>query len=198
MSTIRQLFRLWRMYAGSTCCGSCAASASSCSTLPPTPWSISRPSRRCCCWPSVSMASVPGRSGRSCSCLATAMLATSLSDMFFGYNVRFISRRLGRGQFDHTLIQPQPVWMALLTEGFNPFRLVEQPARRVLPSLSGSAGRVALPLSPAWPLLFVLEPALIRGHRAGLSTLSGAAWPSGRPAPPRRSIPRSRGGCWTS
>ncbi len=40
---------------------------------------------------------------------------------FFGYNVATISRRLGRGQLDHTLIQPQPIWICLLTEGFNPF-----------------------------------------------------------------------------
>ena len=33
----------------------------------------------------------------------------------------FISRRIGRGQLDHVLIQPQPIWMALLTEGFCPF-----------------------------------------------------------------------------
>ncbi|MEW6755474.1 MAG: ABC-2 family transporter protein, partial [Candidatus Latescibacterota bacterium] len=39
---------------------------------------------------------------------------------FFGFNVLEISRRLGRGQLDHTLIQPQPLWMSLLTEGFTP------------------------------------------------------------------------------
>src|SRR5712691_1683124 len=32
-----------------------------------------------------------------------------------------LATRLGRGQFDHTLLQPQPIWMALLTDGFNPF-----------------------------------------------------------------------------
>lgn len=44
------------------------------------------------------------------------ILATS-----FNYNVLHISRRVGRGQLDHVLIQPQPLWMALLTEGFAPF-----------------------------------------------------------------------------
>lgn len=39
---------------------------------------------------------------------------------FCNYNISHISRRLGRGQMDHTLIQPQPLWMALLTEGFAP------------------------------------------------------------------------------
>ena len=53
--------------------------------------------------------------------LGYGTLVTSLLETFCGYNVRYISRRLGRGQFDHMLIQPQPIWMALLTDGFNPF-----------------------------------------------------------------------------
>ena len=52
--------------------------------------------------------------------LGYATIVGALINMFFGFNVAFISRRLGRGQFDHTLIQPQPIWMALLTEGFAP------------------------------------------------------------------------------
>ncbi len=52
--------------------------------------------------------------------LGYAALVEGLVNTFFGYNVAFISRRLGRGQFDHTLIQPQPIWMSLLTEGFSP------------------------------------------------------------------------------
>lgn len=53
--------------------------------------------------------------------LGYAMLVGAIPDVFFNYNVAYISRRLGRGQFDHTLLQPQPLWMALLTEGFSPF-----------------------------------------------------------------------------
>lgn len=53
--------------------------------------------------------------------LGYAMTVTGLLSTLFGYNVLYIGRRLGRGQLDHTLIQPQPIWMALLTEGFNPF-----------------------------------------------------------------------------
>ena len=53
--------------------------------------------------------------------LGYAAMATGLLAIFCGYNVLFIGRRLGRGQFDHTLLQPQPLWMALLTDGFNPF-----------------------------------------------------------------------------
>jgi ABC-2 type transport system permease protein len=53
--------------------------------------------------------------------LGYATVVSGLLDMLFGFNVVMISRRLGRGQLDHTLIQPQPVWMALATEGFCPF-----------------------------------------------------------------------------
>lgn len=52
--------------------------------------------------------------------LGYGALVEGLVNLFFGYNVSFISRRLGRGQLDHTLIQPQPLWMSLLTEGFSP------------------------------------------------------------------------------
>lgn len=53
--------------------------------------------------------------------LGYAAVVRGLLDMGFSYNVLYISRRIGRGQMDHTLIQPQPIWMALLTEGFMPF-----------------------------------------------------------------------------
>jgi ABC-2 type transport system permease protein len=53
--------------------------------------------------------------------LGYATLVRGLLDTFFSYNVMFISRRLGRGQLDHLLVQPQPLWMSLLTEGFTPF-----------------------------------------------------------------------------
>lgn len=49
-------------------------------------------------------------------------LADGLGWMIFGnYNVIHLSRRIGRGQVDHMLIQPRPLWMQLLTEGFMPF-----------------------------------------------------------------------------
>jgi ABC-2 type transport system permease protein len=50
-----------------------------------------------------------------------ATFILGLLDMFFSYNILFMSRRLGRGQLDHVLIQPQPIWVAFFTEGFNPF-----------------------------------------------------------------------------
>ncbi|HUS14807.1 MAG TPA: ABC-2 family transporter protein, partial [Chloroflexia bacterium] len=53
--------------------------------------------------------------------LGYATVVSGILGTLFGYNVLFISRRVGRGQLDHTLVQPQPIWMALLTEGFMPF-----------------------------------------------------------------------------
>ncbi len=35
-------------------------------------------------------------------------------------NVGHISRRIGRGQLDHMLLQPVPIWMQLITDGFIP------------------------------------------------------------------------------
>ena len=53
--------------------------------------------------------------------LGYATTVNGILDMFFAFNVGHISRRIGRGQLDHTLIQPQPIWLTLLTEGFMPF-----------------------------------------------------------------------------
>jgi ABC-2 type transport system permease protein len=52
--------------------------------------------------------------------LGYALLVHGCIDAFFNYNMAQISRRIGRGQLDHLLIQPQPLWMAMLTEGFAP------------------------------------------------------------------------------
>lgn len=50
-----------------------------------------------------------------------ATTASALRQMFFNYNLSAISRRVGRGQLDHTLVQPQPLMLSFLTEGFSPF-----------------------------------------------------------------------------
>jgi|HigsolmetaAR201D_1030396.scaffolds.fasta_scaffold06704_2 ABC-2 type transport system permease protein len=50
-----------------------------------------------------------------------ATTANGIVNLFGSYNVGFISRRIGRGQFDHSLVQPLPIWLVLLSEGFMPF-----------------------------------------------------------------------------
>jgi ABC-2 type transport system permease protein len=52
--------------------------------------------------------------------LGYAVLVRGVLETAFGYNIVFISRRIGRGQLDHILVQPQPIWTTLLTEGFSP------------------------------------------------------------------------------
>lgn len=88
--------------------------------------------------------------------LGYATLIGGLMTMLFGYNVLQISRRLGRGQLDHTLIQPQPIWLALLTEGFMPF----SGSSVLLASvglLAWAGGHLPLALSPGWLALFALN-----------------------------------------
>jgi ABC-2 type transport system permease protein len=85
--------------------------------------------------------------------LGYASTVGGLLSLFFGYNVLMISRRIGRGQLDHTLVQPQPVWMALLTEGFMPVANLVV----LLPSsglLIWSISRLELPITAGWLALF--------------------------------------------
>lgn len=81
--------------------------------------------------------------------LGYASVVGGIIGCLFSYNVSHISRRLGRGQFDHTLIQPQPIWMTLLTEGFSPVFGTAM----LLPGIGlmlWAGSRLALALSPAW------------------------------------------------
>src|SRR5262245_48243788 len=52
-----------------------------------------------------------------------ALLVNGLVEALAGFNVGMISRRIGRGQLDHSLLQPRPLWQTLLTEGFAPTEL---------------------------------------------------------------------------
>ncbi len=102
-------------------------------------------------------------------------LAHGLTYMLFGgFNVLHISRRIGRGQVDHMLIQPRPLWMQLLCEGF-------MPASGCCGFLLGVAltiialVRLDIALTPVWFLLLgyylVIHMALLLAQNA----LYGAA-----------------------
>jgi ABC-2 type transport system permease protein len=81
--------------------------------------------------------------------LGYALVVAGIPDVFFSYNVAFISRRIGRGQLDHVLIQPQPIWMVLITEGFAPFTTW----MTLIPGvgiLAWSVARSGAPLTPGW------------------------------------------------
>jgi ABC-2 type transport system permease protein len=88
--------------------------------------------------------------------LAYSLLVRALIDLFFNYNLAFISRRIGRGQLDHVLIQPQPLWMALMTEGFAPVT----GSGMLLPGVAlliWSARELQLSISPTWCALFAAD-----------------------------------------
>lgn len=75
--------------------------------------------------------------------------------MFFSMNnIAWISRLIGRGQLDHRLVQPVPLWMQFATEGFIPVS-----GNSML--LSGlavvwvAASRLMLPMGAVWLLLLV-------------------------------------------
>jgi ABC-2 type transport system permease protein len=60
-------------------------------------------------------------SGQVLFMLGYACMVDGVVLLFFMMcNVGNISRRIGRGQMDHMLIQPLPLWMQLATEGFIP------------------------------------------------------------------------------
>jgi len=53
--------------------------------------------------------------------LGLALLVRGVNDAVFGMNVSFPSRRIGRGQLDHMMLMPQPLWMTIAFDGFTPF-----------------------------------------------------------------------------
>ncbi len=88
--------------------------------------------------------------------LGYAMTVTGVLATMFGYNVLYIGRRLGRGQLDHLLIQPQPLWMALLTEGFNPFEGSISLLTGVA-MLGWGLMRLQLPLTIGWVAVLLIS-----------------------------------------
>lgn len=88
--------------------------------------------------------------------LGYATLVRGVEDTFFNFNVAAISRRIGRGQLDHVLIQPRPIWLTLLTEGFTPF----SDSAVLLPGvglLVWASARLTLTVSPGWLALALVN-----------------------------------------
>ncbi len=108
-------------------------------------------------------------------------LSTGLVNMMDGGNALNISRRVGRGQLDHCLIQPLPLWMQLATEGFLP---VSGSAGALcgLGFLLFAAARLRLAVSPLWVLgtvLFVLCSFAIQVGMRYIVSLSAFFHPAG-------------------
>ena len=102
-------------------------------------------------------------------------LADGLGWMLFGnYNVIHISRRIGRGQVDHMLIQPRPLWMQLLTEGFMPFSGCHGVFIGIALT-SVAIARLDMTLSPIWFLLLIYYLVIHIVLRLSQSFLYGSA-----------------------
>jgi len=89
--------------------------------------------------------------------LGYATLVNGLLDMFFGYNILGISRRLGRGQLDHSLVQPQPLWMTLLTEGFTPVIGLFPVVAGIAVVAWALSGPLDVAAAPLWWACFALQ-----------------------------------------
>jgi ABC-2 type transport system permease protein len=88
--------------------------------------------------------------------LGYASIVNGIIALFFSMNnTGWISRPVGRGQMDHKLIQPVPLWMQLLTEGFIP---VSGNSLLVCGmAITGyAAGQLGLAPGLLWILLFVM------------------------------------------
>ena len=83
-------------------------------------------------------------------------LATGLFSLFFGgFNTGDISRRIGRGQLDHCLIQPLPIWMQLVTESFIPISGIQGALCGLTVTVIAML-RLHTQITPLWLLTFVL------------------------------------------
>jgi ABC-2 type transport system permease protein len=60
-----------------------------------------------------------------------------------------LSQRIGRGQLDHFLVQPQPLWRTLLTDSFTPFDFWPVLTMGIV-LVSTSAARLHVAVSPGW------------------------------------------------
>jgi ABC-2 type transport system permease protein len=90
--------------------------------------------------------------------LGLALMVRGAIEFGFGLNNAFPSRRIGRGQLDHLLLMPQPLWMTIASDGFCPASGSGQ-------LLAGSAviawaiHALALPISASWLALLLLHVA---------------------------------------
>ena len=71
----------------------------------------------------------------------------------FTHNASHISRRIGRAQFDQLLVQPQPLWLTLATEGFAPICGGAALATGILIMAWAWTG-LGLPLTITWVAVF--------------------------------------------
>jgi len=90
--------------------------------------------------------------------LGLALFVRGAIDFALNANMYAPSRRIGRGQLDHMLLMPQPLWVTIASDGFMPFScsgtLLAGAAVIVW-----SAHALALSISVGWLALFALHVA---------------------------------------
>jgi len=88
--------------------------------------------------------------------LGLALLVRGVVDLVFNMNIGFPSRRIGRGQLDHLLLMPQPLWQSLASDGFTPV----SGSGQFLVSVGvvvWATRALALPVDPTWLALLLLH-----------------------------------------
>ena len=102
-------------------------------------------------------------------------LADGFTTMMLGScNWLWISRVVGRGQVDHMLIQPVPLWMQILTGGFLPFTGSSCFWTGVALTAVATA-RLGIAVTPGWLLLLALYTLCRMAVATGCSYLAGTA-----------------------
>lgn len=106
--------------------------------------------------------------------LAYAAMVAGVFQLFFSANnVGHISRRIGRGQLDHMLIQPLPLHTQLMTEGFLPFTGSSALLTGTV-LLCVAASRLGLPVSLGWLTRLLGSLAVTTGMCLGYSYLASS------------------------
>ena len=96
-----------------------------------------------------------------------------LTMLFCNYNVLNISRRVGRGQLDHMLIQPRPLAMQLLAEGFAPVSGCGKLLVGLAVLIVACVG-LHMRITPVWVLMLMLYVICYGALQIGQSYLWGS------------------------
>lgn len=75
---------------------------------------------------------------------------------FIGNNTGHISRIIGRGQLDHCMIQPVPIWIQLFAQGFCPFSCSSMLMAGIGLTVY-SIKRLGVPVSGGWILMMIIS-----------------------------------------
>ena len=90
--------------------------------------------------------------------LGLALFVRGAIDFALNANMYAPSRRIGRGQLDHMLLMPQPLWVTIASDGFMPFSCSGTLLAGAV-VIAFSAHALELSISVGWLALFALHVA---------------------------------------